>query len=98
MQITKKAFASGALTLGLVLSPLAVSSASNAVQVATMVILQTSMIAASMRSIARKIHNSRSWVFDVVILRALSFGECAGTEDFVEGVRAFLEKRPARFA
>lgn len=35
MQITKKAFASGALTLGLVLSPLAVSSASAATSAPT---------------------------------------------------------------
>jgi 2-(1,2-epoxy-1,2-dihydrophenyl)acetyl-CoA isomerase len=29
---------------------------------------------------------------------AVSFGACAGTDDFVEGISAFLEKRPARFA
>jgi 2-(1,2-epoxy-1,2-dihydrophenyl)acetyl-CoA isomerase len=29
---------------------------------------------------------------------AVSFGECAGTDDFVEGIRAFLDKRPPRFA
>ena len=28
---------------------------------------------------------------------AVSFGACAGTTDFVEGISAFLEKRPARF-
>ncbi len=28
---------------------------------------------------------------------AASFGACAGTDDFVEGIRAFLAKRPARF-
>jgi len=28
---------------------------------------------------------------------AESFGACAGSDDFVEGVRAFLEKRPAKF-
>jgi 2-(1,2-epoxy-1,2-dihydrophenyl)acetyl-CoA isomerase len=28
---------------------------------------------------------------------ARSFGACAGTADFVEGITAFLEKRPARF-
>ena len=28
---------------------------------------------------------------------AVSFGACAGTDDFVEGISAFLEKRPARF-
>lgn len=28
---------------------------------------------------------------------ALSFARCAATPDFVEGIRAFLEKRPARF-
>lgn len=28
---------------------------------------------------------------------AASFGACAGTDDFAEGVRAFLGKRPARF-
>jgi 2-(1,2-epoxy-1,2-dihydrophenyl)acetyl-CoA isomerase len=28
---------------------------------------------------------------------AVSFGACAGTDDFVEGITAFLEKRPARF-
>src|SRR5258705_2470287 len=27
---------------------------------------------------------------------AVSFGACAGTDDFVEGITAFLEKRPAR--
>ena len=29
---------------------------------------------------------------------AVSFGACAATADFVEGIGAFLEKRPARFA
>lgn len=29
---------------------------------------------------------------------AASFGECAGTADFAEGINAFLGKRPARFA
>jgi 2-(1,2-epoxy-1,2-dihydrophenyl)acetyl-CoA isomerase len=28
---------------------------------------------------------------------AISFAQCAATPDFVEGIRAFLEKRPARF-
>ena len=28
---------------------------------------------------------------------AVSFGACAATDDFVEGITAFLEKRPARF-
>ena len=28
---------------------------------------------------------------------AVSFGACAATADFAEGIRAFLEKRPARF-
>ena len=28
---------------------------------------------------------------------AASFGACAGTDDFAEGLTAFLEKRPARF-
>lgn len=28
---------------------------------------------------------------------AVSFGACAGTDDFVEGITAFLAKRPARF-
>jgi 2-(1,2-epoxy-1,2-dihydrophenyl)acetyl-CoA isomerase len=28
---------------------------------------------------------------------AVSFGACAATPDFVEGINAFLEKRPARF-
>ena len=28
---------------------------------------------------------------------AVSFGACAGSDDFVEGISAFLEKRPARF-
>ncbi len=28
---------------------------------------------------------------------AVSFGACAATDDFVEGISAFLEKRPARF-
>jgi 2-(1,2-epoxy-1,2-dihydrophenyl)acetyl-CoA isomerase len=28
---------------------------------------------------------------------ALSFGACAGTPDFVEGITAFLDKRPAQF-
>jgi 2-(1,2-epoxy-1,2-dihydrophenyl)acetyl-CoA isomerase len=28
---------------------------------------------------------------------ALSFGQCAATADFVEGITAFIEKRPARF-
>ena len=30
-------------------------------------------------------------------LEAQCFGECAATEDFAEGVSAFVEKRPARF-
>lgn len=28
---------------------------------------------------------------------AISFGQCAGTADFVEGITAFIAKRPARF-
>ena len=28
---------------------------------------------------------------------ATSFGACAGTADFVEGITAFLDKRPAQF-
>jgi 2-(1,2-epoxy-1,2-dihydrophenyl)acetyl-CoA isomerase len=28
---------------------------------------------------------------------ATSFGACAGTADFVEGITAFLNKRPAQF-
>jgi 2-(1,2-epoxy-1,2-dihydrophenyl)acetyl-CoA isomerase len=28
---------------------------------------------------------------------AVSFGDCAATADFAEGIRAFLDKRPARF-
>ena len=27
----------------------------------------------------------------------MSFGACAGTPDFVEGITAFLDKRPAQF-
>ncbi len=34
---------------------------------------------------------------DNLQLEAQCFGECAATEDFVEGVSAFVEKRPARF-
>jgi 2-(1,2-epoxy-1,2-dihydrophenyl)acetyl-CoA isomerase len=30
-------------------------------------------------------------------LEAQGFGECAGSDDFAEGVSAFLEKRAARF-
>ena len=30
-------------------------------------------------------------------LEAQAFGACAATADFVEGVRAFIEKRPAKF-
>jgi 2-(1,2-epoxy-1,2-dihydrophenyl)acetyl-CoA isomerase len=30
-------------------------------------------------------------------LECKAFGDCAATEDFVEGVHAFMEKRPARF-
>jgi 2-(1,2-epoxy-1,2-dihydrophenyl)acetyl-CoA isomerase len=30
-------------------------------------------------------------------LEALSFSDCAATEDFVEGIRAFTEKRRAKF-
>ncbi|MEO5765065.1 MAG: enoyl-CoA hydratase-related protein, partial [Casimicrobiaceae bacterium] len=29
---------------------------------------------------------------------AASFADCTATPDFVEGIRAFLEKRPAKFA
>ena len=28
---------------------------------------------------------------------AISFGQCTATDDFVEGITAFIEKRPARF-
>ena len=28
---------------------------------------------------------------------AVSFGQCTATADFVEGITAFIEKRPARF-
>jgi 2-(1,2-epoxy-1,2-dihydrophenyl)acetyl-CoA isomerase len=28
---------------------------------------------------------------------AVSFGECTGTADFVEGITAFLAKRPPQF-
>jgi len=27
----------------------------------------------------------------------VSFGACSGTNDFAEGITAFLEKRPAKF-
>ena len=34
---------------------------------------------------------------DQLQLEAEMFSDCAATEDFVEGITAFVEKRPARF-
>ena len=41
-------------------------------------------------SLARSFHEQLN-------AEAMSFGACAGTADFVEGITAFLEKRPALF-
>ena len=41
--------------------------------------------------------SSASTLSEQLRAEALSFGQCAGTADFVEGISAFLDKRPAAF-
>ncbi len=52
----------------------------------------------AMRNAKRLVRESMSRSLSAQLdAEAVSFGACAGTPDFVEGITAFLEKRPARF-
>ncbi|MDQ2961611.1 MAG: enoyl-CoA hydratase-related protein [Pseudomonadota bacterium] len=53
---------------------------------------------AAMRNGKRLIHQSLAQTLSAQLgAEAASFGACSATDDFVEGVRAFLDKRPPRF-
>ena len=52
----------------------------------------------SLGCIKEQIYNSHANSFEAQLaLEARNFGICAGTEDWVEGVTAFVEKRKPEF-
>lgn len=52
----------------------------------------------AMRNAKRLVRDSQAHSLSAHLdAEAVSFGACAATQDFVEGITAFLEKRPARF-
>ena len=58
----------------------------------------TAAVVAAMRNGKRLIQQSLAQTLSAQLeAEAASFGACSATDDFVEGVRAFLDKRPPRF-
>jgi len=54
--------------------------------------------AMAMRNVKRLLNQSWSQTLSAQLeSEAISFGACAATDDFSEGIRAFIEKRPPRF-
>jgi 2-(1,2-epoxy-1,2-dihydrophenyl)acetyl-CoA isomerase len=69
---------------------------------ATVAALVDSLVAAPVLAIrnAKRLlrESSQRTLSEQLNAEAASFGACSATDDFVEGITAFLEKRPARFA
>lgn len=54
--------------------------------------------AMAMRNVKRLLNGSLSQTLSAQLeSEAISFGACAASENFAEGIRAFIEKRPAQF-
>ena len=85
-----------ALRLGLINQVVAVEQLAEATQ--TLIEKLVNGPAMAMANAKRLINQSlQQTLAQQLRAEALSFGACAGTEDFAEGIRAFLEKRPATF-
>jgi 2-(1,2-epoxy-1,2-dihydrophenyl)acetyl-CoA isomerase len=88
--------AAEALRLGLVnrVVPLAELDAATAALVAALVAAPVTALRNTTRLVRAALVNPLSVQLQA---EAVSFGQCAGTADFVEGIGAFLEKRAPRF-
>jgi 2-(1,2-epoxy-1,2-dihydrophenyl)acetyl-CoA isomerase len=88
--------AAEALRLGIVNKLVAADALDAAVEAAVQSLVAAPVLA--IRNTRRLVRESLSRTLSEQLqAEAISFGQCAGSDDFVEGVTAFLDKRAARF-